>query len=75
DHPQVVKGASVVEDLDIVLDNADAIFIGTGHSYYKDMLTVDKLKEKGIRFILDGRNCLEGNDFRSSDIYYKGIGR
>lgn len=70
-----IKGAEVATNLDEALINADAIFIGTAHKVFLDELSISKLKNSKVRYILDGRNALSNLDFKNTKILYTGIGR
>lgn len=70
-----VKGMPAAETLDEALTDADAIFIATAHQDYREQLTAETLQKYGIRYVLDGRNCLDDKAIKSAGIVYKGIGR
>lgn len=72
---QVVVGSSIAASMDEALQEADVLFLGTAHDVYKDMLTSDLLKKRGVRYVFDGRNSLDGSDYQSNGIFYKGVGR
>jgi UDP-N-acetyl-D-glucosamine dehydrogenase len=72
---EVVKGARNAKTLDEALEAADVIFIGTGHSEYVKALTPHILKKHGVRYVFDGRNCLDKAAIAGSGIHYQGIGR
>lgn len=38
-------------------------------------MDIEKLKHKGVKVIIDGRNCLDKNKIKNNGIIYKGIGR
>lgn len=65
---------SNVHSLDEALDSAFAVVIATDHNEFKQ-LTPDTLASKGVKVVIDGKNCLNKAEFDKSDISYKGIGR
>lgn len=75
DKSPTISGTLQVKSLAEALKNAEAIFIATAHSSIVNELTPELLKEYGIKYVLDGRNALDVNMFRQSDIKYRGIGR
>jgi UDP-N-acetyl-D-glucosamine dehydrogenase len=70
-----VKGARVVKTLEEALKSADIVFVGTAHDEYVKRLTPLYLKKHGIRYVFDGRNCLDKAAFEASSIHYRGIGK
>lgn len=68
------NGATKEADLEKALDEADAVFIATAHDTYTQ-LTPAYFKKHGIRYILDGRNCLDPAALHREGIAYQGIGR
>lgn len=69
-----VMSKSNTTSLNDVLDRVDAVILATDHA---EFLTLDpeKLQKKNIEIIIDGRNCLNKDEFIEAGIYYKGIGR
>jgi UDP-N-acetyl-D-mannosaminuronate dehydrogenase len=65
---------SSVRSLDEALDGADAIIIATDHTLFRS-LTPEDIERHGIRFLVDGRNCLDKDAFVESSVMYRGIGR
>jgi UDP-N-acetyl-D-glucosamine dehydrogenase len=65
---------SNTKNLEQALSKADAIIITTAHDEFKQ-ISPTQLKEKNVKVVIDGRNCLEKQDFLDSGIVYKGIGR
>jgi UDP-N-acetyl-D-glucosamine dehydrogenase len=61
--------------LEEALDGADAVFVATAHRDYREQLTPDMLERHNIKWVYDGRNCLKREDFRTSIVAYKGVGR
>lgn len=68
------KVLSEARTLDEACANADAVIIATAHKEFL-ALSPGYLKEKGVRAIVDGRNCLDHTLFGQSEISYVGIGR
>lgn len=68
-----VKNLSTVNNLDDALDS-ECIVIVTAHDEFKKM-DIEKLKQSGVRVIIDGRNCLDKNEIIRNGLIYKGIGR
>jgi len=48
--------------------------LATAHDEFKENLP-KILKEKKIKIIIDGRNCLDKKEIEKMGIIYKGIGR
>jgi UDP-N-acetyl-D-glucosamine dehydrogenase len=71
----LVKGALVAHTLEEALESADAIFIGTAHNQYKELLTAELLSRHNIRYVFDGRNCLNKEAIVEAGIKYRGIGK
>lgn len=69
-----IKGVEVEKSFEKCFLGADAVFIATGHDLYKS-ITPDFLNQYNVKFIFDGRNCLERDVFEGSGIAYQGIGR
>jgi UDP-N-acetyl-D-glucosamine dehydrogenase len=68
------KNDSTINDLNEILDLCDSIILITDHHEFRK-LTPQLLNEKGIKYIIDGRNCLDQNGIKNIGIKYKGIGR
>lgn len=62
------------KNIESVLKKADAVILATNH---KDFTELDPsvFKKNGVRVIVDGKNCLDGNKIKKLGIIYKGIGR
>lgn len=67
-----VPGAG--RDLKETLEGAQAVIVATDHSMFCN-LTPRQLEEFGVQVVIDGRNCLDKEVFKKSDILYRGIGR
>lgn len=74
DIDSLIRGVAMTNDVAEALNGVNAIFVATAHSDYRTTLTPDYLAEMGIRFVLDGRNCLDKNGIIDQGIFYKGIG-
>jgi len=72
-HVHVI-GATSEKDLGKVLRRADAVFVATGHDIYKE-LSAEHLRDLKVRYVLDGRNCLNPDPIKNKGIAYQGIGR
>lgn len=71
--PYVLHKSSV-QTLEEALNGAKAVVIATCHKEYKG-LTPEYLESLGIEVIVDGRNCLDKDEFEKSSVLYIGIGR
>ena len=69
-----VKEGNDVKDFDELLNKSGYIILVTDHKEFKEM-NLDKLKENGIKAVIDGRNCLDGKKIKLLGILYHGIGR
>ncbi len=77
--PYVVNypGIEILDDLEKVVRDADAVVVLAGHSPYLN-LKADWIKEvmgKANPVIVDGRNAVNPDEFISKGFVYKGIGR
>ncbi len=70
-----IKGSNVSDSIDDALTGAEAVFIGTAHSEYSSLVTAELLSKHGVKYVLDGRNCLERDAIVDAGIHYHGIGR
>ncbi len=70
-----VKGAEIATTLEEAVSGADVVFIGTAHAEYVDDRLVEVIKKSGIRYVFDGRNCLDADVYSEIGITYKGIGK
>ncbi len=64
---------STVKNLDEAL-NSECIVIAADHPEFKS-IKPEKIKEKGIKVVIDGKNCLDKQGIKALGIIYKGIGR
>lgn len=70
-----VLGMSSKKTLNDLLASCDALVLATNHREFLTMLTPELLIQYNIQVIIDGKNALDKDAFRSSRIVYKGIGR
>lgn len=70
-----IRGALVMPTLEETLEYSDALFVGTAHEEYLQGLTAQSLAQAGIRYVLDGRNCLDKESILDAGIQYQGIGK
>lgn len=70
-----VLGMSSKKTLNDLLASCDALVLATNHREFLTMLTPELLMQYNIQVIIDGKNALDKDAFRSSRIVYKGIGR
>lgn len=71
--PYVPKFSSV-PTLEDALTRADAVLITTAHKQFKN-LTPEIFQRYNIKVIVDGRNCLDKQQYLESRLCYRGIGR
>jgi len=71
--PHVLSRSSV-KTLKEALIGTDAVLVATDHEEFRN-LSVDDLESFNIKSVIDGRNCLKKEDFLTSSISYKGVGR
>lgn len=69
-----VLDKSTVFDVNSTLTDVECIVIITNHPEFKK-LKAEELKGKGVRVVIDGRNCLNKKEIKDVGIVYKGIGR
>jgi UDP-N-acetyl-D-glucosamine dehydrogenase len=70
-----VTTENTVESLNDCIEQAKAIVIVTEHSDVIDKLSSVDFSEMDIEVIVDGRNCLDGENIQKHNILYRGIGR
>ncbi|MDB5165294.1 MAG: UDP-N-acetyl-D-glucosamine dehydrogenase [Candidatus Saccharibacteria bacterium] len=70
-----IKLAKREEDLFTVLKKSNAIFVATAHSEYLELLTPENLVKFNVKYIYDGRNCLDKHGIIAAGVIYKGVGR
>ena len=71
--PHIVE-KSTAKNLEMVLKHSDAIVLVTDHDEFKNIEPKIFRKYK-IKVIIDGKNCLDKDEFKKLGIVYKGIGR
>jgi UDP-N-acetyl-D-glucosamine dehydrogenase len=67
--PYILEKSSV-KSLEATLSDAEAVVIAVNH---KEFLDID-FKKHGIKVVIDGKNCLDGEHIKKQGITYKGIG-
>lgn len=65
---------STHQTLEDVLQDVDGAIIATDHALFRS-LTPFHFMRGGVDIVIDGRNCLDKDDFQKSGILYSGIGR
>jgi len=68
-----IPSKSTVDNLDEAL-NAECIVIATDHQEFKS-IKPEEIKKRGIKVVIDGKNCLDKQGIKALGIVYKGIGR
>ncbi len=71
--PFVPQGSNVAS-IEEALEGADAALIATDHTQFR-MLTPLDFKRGSVDIVIDGRNCLDKEEFKKNGILYSGIGR
>ncbi|HYD93438.1 MAG TPA: nucleotide sugar dehydrogenase [Candidatus Paceibacterota bacterium] len=56
------------------LQGATAAVVATDHTAFRK-LTPNSFSKRGVRFVVDGRNCLSKEQFLAEGLIYRGIGR
>ena len=70
-----VTSENTAQSVEACLNNTNAIVIVTEHSDVTDKLSKVDLRSIGAEVIVDGRNCLEGEEIKDMGILYRSIGR
>lgn len=70
-----IKLSKRINKLTEILKQSEAIFIATAHEEYLNFLTPENLVNFKIRYVYDGRNCLDKEGIVAAGIAYKGVGR
>lgn len=65
---------SSVKTLESALFGADAAVIATAHARFRSLAPAVFLKN-GVGIVIDGRNCLQKEQYAASSLSYRGIGR
>lgn len=66
---------SDAKNMDEALSGAAAVIVATAHKEFLKQLNPRHLKDLDVRVVVDGRNCLDKEQFLLSDVFYTGIGR
>ena len=69
-----VLDRSDAKTLEEAVEGAQAVVIATGHDAFKNIAPA-YLAERGVKVVVDGRNCLDKEAFVKAGLVYKGIGR
>jgi UDP-N-acetyl-D-mannosaminuronate dehydrogenase len=69
-----VPGESTTKTFDDLLSKVKSLVLVTDHREFKAM-DYHKLKNAGIKAVIDGRNCLDKEAIKKLGIRYHGIGR
>ncbi|MDI6778064.1 MAG: nucleotide sugar dehydrogenase [Patescibacteria group bacterium] len=69
-----VSEKSTAASSDEVLEKSEAIIVATNHKEFIE-IPAEKFRDKGIKVIIDGMNCLDKERIQKLGIVYKGIGR
>ena len=70
-----VTSENTAQSLDECLEQARSVVIVTEHSDIIAKLNKFDLSSSGIKVIVDGKNCLDGNSIKKKNVLYRGIGR
>lgn len=73
-HP-LPKGCTRLASVEDVLKECEILFVATAHDEYIHTLTPHFLDSYAIRYIYDGRNCLDKVALLESGYRYQGVGR
>ncbi|MDP2683930.1 MAG: nucleotide sugar dehydrogenase [bacterium] len=68
------KEQSTVKSLEELLKKSFAVVVVTNHREFVEM-DLKKLKNNGVKIIIDGKNCLDKEKIKKLGLVYKGIGR
>lgn len=68
------KSGSVLSSIDDALNGSVAVIVATGHDQFTE-LKPDFFESRGVKIVIDGRNCLDKKLFEESELVYRGIGR
>lgn len=69
-----VKDASNADSLRTALEGAKVLILATAHKEFRD-LNFSKLKDQGLKVVIDGRNFFDKHQITNSGLTYVGIGR
>ncbi len=65
---------SDVSNVEEALETSQAIVIATNHEVFKNLRGY-LIAKSGVQVVVDGRNCLDGDEIKQAGLYYSGIGR
>jgi UDP-N-acetyl-D-glucosamine dehydrogenase len=71
----LVPRESTVNSIGDALDNCPVVVLATHHRVFVDALSPNFIAAKGVKAIVDARNCLDKNAIEAEGIIYKGVGR
>lgn len=66
--------ATTRQEIVTLLKQTDLVIIATAHNIYLDF-TAQDFEKAGVKFVIDGRNCLDHKAFKTSKVIYRGVGR
>jgi len=69
-----VPGLSSEKTLSSILGKSTAIIVATNHQAFSS-LKGKTLKDKKVKVVIDGKNCLDKENIEKYKVIYKGIGR
>jgi UDP-N-acetyl-D-glucosamine dehydrogenase len=73
-HDPHVNKNYMEKNIDEALKDSVAVIVATDHDEFKS-LSPQYFLSKGIKVVVDGRNCLQKESFQKSNLAYRGIGR
>lgn len=73
-YDPLVKNESTASSLEDVLKKSECLVITADHDEFKELQPTD-LEKNNILAVIDGKNCLDKDDFTNSSVVYQGIGR
>ena len=65
---------SNVKNIEELLEKSEAVVLLTNHKEFLE-IKPEKYKERSIKAVLDGMNCLDKEEFLKAGLIFKGIGR
>ncbi|HLE48512.1 MAG TPA: nucleotide sugar dehydrogenase [Patescibacteria group bacterium] len=69
-----VQNGSHIKNLNDAIENVDAVIVATNHKEFLNLEAKELIKNH-VGIVIDGRNCLEKEDFIREGVLYRGIGR
>ncbi|MBN2367811.1 nucleotide sugar dehydrogenase [Candidatus Woesearchaeota archaeon] len=64
-----------VDSIEDALEGVYSVILVTDHNEFREKITPKLLESKGIKLVIDGRNCLDKKGIEKAGILYRGIGR